>query len=217
MIKVLRNSIITGLIIILPLTVTLFILYFLITKIGSPVSQTVIEPLIKQLGFHISDSPLWSILLNFIATLFVMVIIAVVGFFSKFFFGKLAISVSESLIHKIPIAKQIYNTVKQIVDTFSKQNKAVFQQVVMVEFPSKGLYSIGFLTSTAKGEIQSKTGETVVNVFVPTTPNPTSGFLIMVPKQNVTYLDMSVSEGMKLIISFGAVTPNWTPAEIDGK
>ena len=86
----------------------------------------------------------------------------------------------------------------------------------MLEFPRAGVYAVGFVTSSAQGEIQSRTGEFVINVFVPTTPNPTSGFLIMVPKQQLTYLDMSVGDAMKLIISGGAVVPAWKPGE-DGK
>ena len=97
--------------------------------------------------------------------------------------------------------------------SFSKQNKAVFQSVVMLEFPRAGLYAVGFVTSEAQGEIQERTGEVVVNVFVPTTPNPTSGFLIMVPKEDLTYLDMTVGDAMKLIISGGAVVPKWAGAD----
>ena len=108
---------------------------------------------------------------------------------------------------KFPLINLIYNTVKQIVDTFTQQQKAVFQEVVLIEYPRKGVYAIGFLTNRAKGEIQALTGEELVNVFVPTTPNPTSGFLLMLPKESVVSMQMSISDGMKLIISGGAVVP----------
>lgn len=215
MLKSLRNSLLTGLVIILPLSVTLFILYFLITKIGNPVSEVLFAPILKEFSVSLTNSPLGNIVLDFIATLLLLSVIATIGFFSRFFFGKFAINISEALIHKIPIAKQIYNTVKQIVDTFSKQKKAVFQEVVLVEFPRKGMYAVGFLTSDAQGEIQARTGDFVLNIFIPTTPNPTSGFLVMVPKEQVTRLDMSVAEGMKLIISGGAVSPEWKQKQID--
>jgi uncharacterized membrane protein len=102
----------------------------------------------------------------------------------------------------------VYRTAKQIVDTFSHQQKAVFQEVVLIEYPRKDCYVIGFLTSEAKGEPQAATGEAIVNIFVPTTPNPTSGFLLMLPKTDITPLNMSIADGMKLIISGGAVVPN---------
>ena len=102
----------------------------------------------------------------------------------------------------------IYRTVKQIVDTFGQQKKAIFQEVALIEYPRKRCYAIGFLTSTAKGEIQASTDEHIVNVFVPTTPNPTSGFLLMLPEEDIKRLQMSIADGMKLIISGGAFTPD---------
>jgi uncharacterized membrane protein len=98
--------------------------------------------------------------------------------------------------------------VKQIVDTFSQQKKSVFQEVVLIEYPRKRCYVLGFLTSTAKGETQTATNDHILNIFVPTTPNPTSGFLLMLPEEDITRLEMSISDGMKLIISGGAVVPN---------
>ena len=100
---------------------------------------------------------------------------------------------------------------KQIVDTFSTQNKAVFTKVVLVQFPRPDIYALGFLTNEVKGEIQEKTSDFLWNVFVPTTPNPTSGFLVMFPDSEVMELDMTVGEGMKVIISGGALVPVWNP------
>ena len=108
---------------------------------------------------------------------------------------------------KIPFIRTVYNTVKQIADTMGKNQKAMFQKAVLVHFPSDSVYSIGFLTNRANGETQDKTKESVCNVFVPTTPNPTSGFLIMVPEEKLVVLDMSVGDAIKLIISGGAVVP----------
>jgi len=113
----------------------------------------------------------------------------------------------EGILVKVPLINLVYNTVKQIVDTFSQQNNAIFQEVVLIEYPRKGVYAVGFLTNQAKGEIQEKTGENLVNVFVPTTPNPTSGFLLMLPNDAVIPMEMTIAEGMKLIISGGAVAP----------
>ncbi len=209
MIKSLRNSLIAGLIILLPVSVTAFILYFIISKIGSPIKELLFEPIFKEIDPTFISQPIFDIILDTTATLLVIIAVTLIGFLSRFLFGKITIRIFEAFIERIPVAKQIYKTVKQIVDTFSKQKKAVFQEVVLIEFPRKGSYALGFLTSTAKGEIQAKTGAEVLNIFVPTTPNPTSGFLVMYAKEEVQHLDMSVSEAMKLIISGGAVSPEW--------
>lgn len=209
MLKRFGNYLLTGTLIALPLTVTLFVIIFLVRNIGTPVSQVVFVPIFRHFDTALPTSWFGGLLLDIISTFIVLCIITILGILSKFFFAKILIGISEAVINKIPGVGLVYRTVKQIVDTFSKQNKAVFQNVVMLEFPRAGLYAVGFVTSQAQGEIQSRTGEVVVNVFVPTTPNPTSGFLIMVPKESLTYLDMSVGDAMKLIISGGAVVPPW--------
>lgn len=217
MLKTIRNSFITGIIVVLPLTITVFVVVFLIGKIGTPVSEIVFAPIFNFFGRDFPQNAVGSTLLDLVSTLIVLALITAIGFFSRFFFGKLLINLSEFLIEKIPFARTVYKTVKQIVDTFSKQKKAVFQEVVLTEFPRKGMYAIGFLTSDSKGEVQAKTGERVLNVFIPTTPNPTSGFLVMIPEDSVTHLDMTISEGMKLIISGGAVVPPWGDFEGSGE
>ncbi|NBB80569.1 MAG: DUF502 domain-containing protein, partial [Verrucomicrobia bacterium] len=135
------------------------------------------------------------------------------GFGSRFVLGRLLLNGLERLLDRVPFINTVYRTVKQIVDTFSQQKKAVFQEVVLIEYPRKRSYAIGFLTSTAKGETQDVTGQHIVNVFVPTTPNPTSGFLLMLPDEDVTRLQMTITEGMKLVISGGAVVPDHETGE----
>ncbi|HNX04352.1 MAG TPA: DUF502 domain-containing protein, partial [Opitutales bacterium] len=117
----------------------------------------------------------------------------------------------ERFMSSVPLVRSVYMTVKQIVDTVAKGNKAIFSTTVLVEYPRKGVYAIGFLTGDARGEIQDRTSSYLLNVFLPTTPNPTSGFLLFVPKDEVIMLDMPVSDGMKAIISGGAVMPEWLP------
>jgi uncharacterized membrane protein len=107
----------------------------------------------------------------------------------------------------VPFVSTVYKTVKQVMETFGASHKAVFSKTVLIEYPKRECYAIGFLSSEFDGEVQDKTGRAVVNVFVPTTPNPTSGFLLIVPKDKVTELEMSVADGMKLIISGGIVVP----------
>ena len=114
---------------------------------------------------------------------------------------------SERLLQKIPLAPKIYFAVKQIIQAFSLQGKDIFKQAVLVEYPRKGSYAVGFITGKCQGEVQEKTIGNLVNVFVPTTPNPTSGMLIMIAEEEIIYLNMSVEEGLKLIISAGVVVP----------
>ncbi len=209
MFKTLRNSFIAGIFIILPLTVTLFVIMFLVGKLGTPVTNLIFAPVFEALDIHMPNSPFAAALLDVISTFIVLAAITAVGFLSRFFFGKILIEISEQLINKIPFARTVYKTVKQIVDTFSKQNSAVFQYVVLIECPRRDMFSIGFVTGEPKGETQSQLAENYVNVFIPTTPNPTSGFYVMVPSTDVKRLEMSVSDGMKMLISGGAVAPAW--------
>jgi uncharacterized membrane protein len=146
-------------------------------------------------------------LLNTISIAVVVLLIIAIGMLSKFFLGKWAMRAIEKFIEHVPVVKNIYKTIKQIVETFGQNHKEVFSKTVLIEYPQKDSYALAFLTSETEGEIQDRTGQTVVNVFVPTTPNPTSGFLLMIPKKKVTELDMSVADGMKLIISGGVVVP----------
>lgn len=207
MFKKFGNYLLAGTIVALPLTITLFIIAFLIRNIGAPVSHLLFVPLFNHFDAAFPASGFGGLVLDLISTLVVLCFITALGVLSKFLFARFLIGVSEAAINLIPGVGLVYRTVKQIVDTFSKQNKAVFQSVVLIEFPRTGLYSVGFVTSDAQGEILERTGENFVNVFVPTTPNPTSGFLMVLPKSDIVYLDMSVGDAMKLIISGGAVVP----------
>lgn len=205
MLKSLRNAFITGLIILLPIGVTLIILQFLIKKVGAPTSNLIFFFLDNSLR----SQPWVSSLLDVASTLVVFLLITFLGFISRYFLGRILVTTAEYVVLKLPFINTVYNTVKQIVDTFSEQHKAVFQKAVLVEYPRTGIYALGFITSNAKGEVQLKTKADVLNIFVPTTPNPTSGFLLMVPKEEVIELDMSIADCMKLVISGGAVVPKY--------
>lgn len=202
MIKKLKRSFVTGLVVLLPLGVTFIVIKFLLEKIGQPAST-----LFFGAWSNLLDKQWIEILASVISIFIVIAIITAFGWLSKFFLGKSLLKFTENLIQNIPFINTIYNTVKQIVDTLGKNKQAVFQKAVLVHFPNETMYSIGFLTNRSVGETQEKTKETVCNVFVPTTPNPTSGFLIMVPEDKLVVLDMSVGDAIKLIISGGAVTP----------
>ncbi len=209
MLVLIRNSFITGLFVILPLGVTIFIINFLLAKVGAPAS----ELFFGFLDYEIRNNLFVEVILRIVATLIVFLMITVLGFCSRFVIARFFLTRFERLLDRVPLINVVYRTVRQIVDTFSEQKKAVFQEVVLIEYPRKGSYALGFLTNKAKGEVQEKTGNEVVNVFVPTPPNPTSGFLLMLPTADVVQMDMTISEGMKLIISGGAVVPPWSGSE----
>lgn len=143
------------------------------------------------------------------ATLAVLLFVTLLGYLSQYVFGKFFLSIVERTIQRIPAIGAVYNSVKQIVATFGTQNRNLFSKVVLVEFPRPGMWVIGFLTSKTQGEAQLRTTADVWTVFVPTTPNPTSGFLVMLPAASIVELEMSVADGMKMIISGGAVVPPW--------
>lgn len=202
MLQKLKGWFVTGVLMLMPLGVTFFVIKFLLDQVGQPASV-----LFFGRWTHVFGHQWIGLVMAILSFLIVMAIITIFGWLSKFFFGRLLLSITEKCIKAIPIINTIYKTVQQIVETIGKNKKAVFQQAVLVPFPSQGLYSIGFLTNRSTGEVQSKTTEDVCNVFVPTTPNPTSGFLIMVPESKMIRLDMSVGDAMKLIISGGTVSP----------
>lgn len=204
MLRSLRNAFITGIVVILPLGVTMIVIRFLLDTIGTPASKY----FFWFLDSEFRSKPIVQIGLEFISVLVVLLLITLLGYSSRIFIGRFILNSLERLLDRVPFINTVYRSVKQIVQTFSQQKKAVFQEVVLIEYPRKRCYVLGFLTSTAKGETQDVTGEHIVNVFVPTTPNPTSGFLLMLPEDDITRLEMSIPDGMKLIISGGAVVPN---------
>ncbi len=136
-----------------------------------------------------------------------LIFIFLIGLLTANFVGKKLLDLWERLLKKVPVVSSIYSALKQIVDSFSMQGSGNFSRVVLIEYPRKGVHTIGFVTGTSKGEVQNKTKEKVLNVFVPTTPNPTAGFLLLVPEADVIPLDMKVEDGMKMIISCGIITP----------
>jgi len=160
----LRNAFITGLVLLLPLGVTYIVVAFLVERVGKPASKVFFQPLREYLPpWEWVEYGLWVL-----ATVAVVMLITGLGFLSRYFIGKFLIRAAERAINAVPVINTVYKTVKQIVDTFSEQQKAVFQQVVLIEYPRKGIFAVGFLTSDGRGEIQDKTDASVVNIFVPT-------------------------------------------------
>ena len=206
MFRTFRKWFFSGLLVVAPIGVTLFVIVFLMDKVAVP-ARNLMFP-----GDRLSELTayqLWG--LNLFAFAAVLSIVMVLGWLSQLVIGRWIVATLERIVDNVPVVRTVYNTVKQIRDTFVQQQKSVFQKTVLIEYPRKGVWVLGFLTGTGRGETQIKTDADLVNVFVPTTPNPTSGFLLMVPIQEVKFLDMAVSDGMKLIISGGAVVPAYPP------
>jgi uncharacterized membrane protein len=143
-------------------------------------------------------------------------LVSAVGLAARYYIGKRLIKLMDDVMLRVPLLNKIYGAIKQVNEAFTSGKKSAFKTVVLVEYPRKGMYSIGFITSEQHDEVQAKTKEKVVCVFIPTTPNPTSGWLAMVPEHEVARLEMSVADAIKLIISLGAVSPEYvattTPA-----
>jgi uncharacterized membrane protein len=204
-----RNAFLTGLLLLAPLVVTLWALRSIIELVGGT-----FRPLfLYYLPAWLQERPSLNLIWDIIATIIVVFLITGLGYVSRYVFGKYLWSITERAVQSIPGVNALYNTVKQIVDTFSTQKRDLFSKVVLVEFPRKGIWVIAFLTNQNRGEPQTKTQSDVWTLFIPTSPNPTSGFLVMIPRSDIVELDMSVGDGMKMVISGGAVIPPWLPAD----
>ena len=190
----LRNYFITGIIVLVPIGFTLYLTIFLVS-ISSKLIPTEINPN-SYLPFSI---PGLEIALS-------IIFITLIGFISLSFIGKRILKIINDLLKKIPFLRTIYSAITQMTETFANK-KGKKKSVVLVQYPSKGIWAVGFATKDNKGEISKKTNDNLVNVFVPTTPNPTSGFLLMFPKKEVIYLDMTFEEASKFIVSAGTSNP----------
>ena len=191
----LRNYFLAGIVVLVPIGFTLYLTIFLI-KISSKLLPNEINPN-NYLPFSI---PGLEILLS-------VIIIIIVGGISLSFFGKRIVSLINDIFKKIPILRTIYSAIGQMTQSFTSTGKDK-KSVVLVEYPKKGSWAVGFATKENKGEISKKVNKQMINVFVPTTPNPTSGFLLMYPKDEVIYLDMSFEEASKFIVSAGTSDPS---------
>ena len=137
-----------------------------------------------------------------------LIVITLIGAIAAGFFGRWLIRVGEGILNRMPVVRTIYGASKQILETVLTTQSNAFREVVLVEYPRTGLWVVGFVTSPTQGEIKTKLSDETVNVFVPTTPNPTSGFLLFCPVKDLVYLDMGVEDAVKLVVSGGIVTPD---------
>lgn len=197
-----------GLVIVLPAVISLAVLRWLFGTVAVITDTLLVflpARLTHQNGGYGPMYWYWSL----VALLVAIFLIGTVGLLARNYFGRRIIEWVDSALLRVPLLNKIYGTTKQVNDAFSATNKTAFRTVVLVEFPHPEMWSIGFVTSEQQHEVQAKTGQKVVCVFVPATPNPTSGFLLMVPEAKVIKLDMSVPNAIKYIISLGAILPDY--------
>jgi len=191
----LRNYFIAGVVVLIPIGITVYLTLFLV-KISSKILPKELNPN-HYLPY---DIPGLEILIS-------LVLITLIGWVSLSFLGKKMLNVFNNLLKKIPILRTIYSAILQMTETFTKSDTNK-KNVVLIEYPRKGIWAVGFATKKNSTEMSTKTQKELINVFVPTTPNPTSGFLLMVPKEEVIYLDLNFEEASKFIVSAGTSNPS---------
>ena len=189
-----RNNFIAGIVVLIPIGITLYLTLFLI-RISGQIIPKEINPN-NYLPFDIPG----------IEILMAIVIITLIGWISLSFLGKKFFELYNNILKKIPILRTIYSAIGQMTETFTKSDGKQ-KSVVLLEYPRKAIWAVGFATKENEGLIKDKVGEDIINVFVPTTPNPTSGFLLMVPKKDLIYLDVSFEQASKFIVSAGTINP----------
>ena len=190
-----RNYFIAGVVVLIPIGITIYLTFFIIS-----ISSKILPKEINPNHYLPYDIPGLEILIA-------LILITFIGWVSLSFIGKKILNLFNIVLKKIPILRAIYSAIGQLTETFAKNDENK-KNVVLVQYPSKGSWAIGFATKDNTGEITDKTKKSLVNVFIPTTPNPTSGFLLMFPKDEVIFLDMSFEQASKFIVSAGTSDPN---------
>jgi len=195
----LRGYLLAGILVTAPISITVYLTWVFLTFVDKNVAK--ILPHEWYEGFYGGTTVPGLGLL--IALLFFIVI----GWFATNFLGRMFIYLSEYIVDRMPVIRTLYSAIKQIFETIMASQSQAFREAVMLEYPRKGVWSVGFVTGKSEGEVQRVTAHETINVFVPTTPNPTSGYLLFVPRKELVYLDMSVEEAIKMVVSAGIITP----------
>ena len=190
---ILRNYFITGVVVLIPIGFTLYL-----SKVLIGLSSKLIPENINPNNYLPYSIPGIEIIIS-------VIFITVVGGLSLSFLGKRILKLIDDLFKRIPVLRTIYSAILQMTETFSNKDSNDKKSVVLIEYPRKGIYSLGFATSVNTGEVSDKVGVKMINIFVPTTPNPTSGFLLVVPESDVVYLDMTFEDASKFIMSAGSI------------
>lgn len=195
----LKYYFLTGLLVVVPVAMTLLVVRWLVRFMDGLLFTVLPEALRPE--------ELYGIPVPGIGLIATLLLILLIGVLAANIFGRSLVTFSERVVDRIPVVKGIYTLFKQVSDTVFKRDRGAFRKVVLIEYPRKGIWAVAFVTGVSEGEVQEVTEKRLVNVFVPTTPNPTSGFYILVPDDELIELKMTVEEAFKLIISGGMVTP----------
>ena len=195
----LRNYFLTGVIVAAPIGITAWVAWKIVD-----IADKGITPLIPD---KYSPETYLPFGIPGLGLLILLVLLTLVGFLSVNFLGRTIVRFGERVVSRMPVIRSVYSALKQIFETVLAQSSTSFREVVLVEYPRRGIWAIGLVTGLTKGQVQNMTEDDVVNIFLPTTPNPTSGFLLFVPRKDLITLDMTVEEGLKMVVSGGLVTP----------
>lgn len=201
----LRNYLLTGILVSGPLVITVW-LTITVVNFFDNISRSWL-PIQWQLETYL------PVALPGLGMATVLVGLVLIGFLTANLVGRLFLNVLDRMVARLPVVNRVYTTIKQIFDTILSQRSSAFHQVVLIEYPRRGMWSLAFLTGDSPKAVQGQLGNEILSIFLPTTPNPTSGFLLYLPKKDVVFLDLSVEEGVKLVFSFGIVKPPTTPEE----
>ncbi|MEQ8356986.1 MAG: DUF502 domain-containing protein [Kiloniellaceae bacterium] len=201
----LRNYLLAGVLVTAPISITFWLTWRVITFIDDRVTP-IIPPQWNPESYLPFGVPGLGLIVAVIA-------LTLIGFLAAGYVGRVTMRIGERIVGRVPIVRSVYGWIKQVVETVLSQSSAAFSEVVLIEYPRPGCWAVGFITGRTVGEVQRLTAATVYNVFVPATPNPTTGFLLFVPKSDVHHLDLTVEEGIKLVISGGIVVPEQEGAE----
>lgn len=198
----LRASFLTGLVVIAPVALTIWLIWAVIGWIDGFVLPLVPHTMRPETYIGIN--------LRGVGVIIFLIFTVLVGWIAKGLIGRSMIHFAESLVDRMPVVRSIYSGIKQISETVFAQSERSFEKACLIQYPRKGIWAIGFISTPAKGEVskRAETGGALIGVFLPTTPNPTSGFLLFIPEEDVIELEMSLEEAAKLIISAGLVYPN---------
>ena len=194
-----RAYFITGILVVAPITITAWLTIAIINFIDTRIER-LIPPQYNPEQYLPFSLPGLGVVMMILGLI-------IIGMLATNFLGRYFVRLGETVLDRLPIIRSLYSATKQIFETVFANQSEAFREVVMIEYPRKNSWVIGFLTGRSKGEVQQKTGDDTMNIFVPTTPNPTSGFLLFVPEKDVIRMDMTVEEGIKLVVSAGIVTP----------
>jgi uncharacterized membrane protein len=194
-----RRYFLAGILVLSPILITIYVTWIIINLIDTQVAALLPESLdfTKKLPHQIPG----------IGLLLSIVFITFIGALTPGFIGRTLLKTGERVLDKMPVVRSVYGAIKQIMETVMSTNSESFREVVLVEYPRKGIWVIGFVTGETKGEVQTLNKAKLINVFIPTTPNPTSGFLLFLPKNDLIYMNMKVEDAVKMVISGGIVTP----------